>query len=56
MKRIVMLTGDNLRTAQAVAREVGITEVHAELMPEEKLELIRVIQREGYTTAMVGTV
>ncbi|WP_319477961.1 HAD-IC family P-type ATPase [Marispirochaeta aestuarii] len=54
MKRIVMLTGDNLRTAQAVAREVGITEVHAELMPEEKLELIRVIQREGYTTAMVG--
>ena len=54
VKRIVMLTGDNLRTAQAVAREVGITEVHAELMPEEKLELIRAIQKEGYTTAMVG--
>ena len=54
VKRIVMLTGDNRHTAQALARKVGITEVYAELLPEEKLEQIRTLQREGYTTAMVG--
>ncbi|ORC38388.1 copper-translocating P-type ATPase [Marispirochaeta aestuarii] len=54
VKRIVMLTGDNRRTAQAVARQVGITEVHAELLPEEKLAHIRALQEEGFTTAMVG--
>jgi Cd2+/Zn2+-exporting ATPase len=54
VKRIVMLTGDNRHSAEAVARKVGITEVHAELLPEEKLKLIQEIQAEGYTTAMVG--
>ena len=54
LKRIVMLTGDDERTAQAIAREAGITEVHAGLLPEDKLRHIRQLQREGHTVAMVG--
>lgn len=51
---LVMLTGDNRVTAQAIAREVGIDEVHAELLPENKVEkLEEVIARYG-TVAMVG--
>jgi Cd2+/Zn2+-exporting ATPase len=52
--RIVMLTGDDERTAQAIAREAGITEVRASLLPEDKLQAIRGLQREGYTVAMLG--
>jgi Zn2+/Cd2+-exporting ATPase len=52
--RLVMLTGDDLRTAQAIAAEAGITEVHAGLLPEHKLELIRRLQAEGHVVAMVG--
>lgn len=52
--RVVMLTGDAPRTAQAVANEVGIAEVRAGLLPEDKLEHIRQIQREGHVVAMVG--
>lgn len=54
VKRIVMLTGDNSATAEAVAREVGITEVRAELMPEQKLEHIEKLRAEGEVVAMVG--
>src|SRR5690606_15713883 len=54
LKRIAMLTGDDERTAQAIARQVGITEVHAGLLPEDKLRIIRQLQREGHTVAMVG--
>ncbi len=54
VKRIVMLTGDDPRTAQAIAKEAGVTEVHAKLLPEGKLEIIRKLQREGYVVAMVG--
>ncbi len=54
IERVVMLTGDNHHTAQAVADKAGIMEVHAQLMPEDKLAHIRQLQREGYIVAMVG--
>jgi Cd2+/Zn2+-exporting ATPase len=54
IERVVMLTGDAPRTAQAVADAVGITEVRAGLMPDDKLEYIRQLQREGHVVAMVG--
>jgi len=54
IKRVVMLTGDQEGAAQAIAREVGIDEVHAGLMPEDKLDLIRKMKEEGAHVAMVG--
>jgi Zn2+/Cd2+-exporting ATPase len=54
LRRIVMLTGDDRQTAQAIADEVGITEVYAELLPEDKLRIIRQLQSEGHKVAMVG--
>ncbi|MFO7536908.1 MAG: cation-translocating P-type ATPase [Chloroflexota bacterium] len=54
LKKIVMLTGDNARTAQAIAVEAGISEVHAQLLPEDKLDIIRQLQEDGYVVAMVG--
>lgn len=54
IERVVMLTGDAERTAHAVATTVGISEVRAGLLPEDKLEHIRQLQREGYVVAMVG--
>lgn len=53
VKRIVMLTGDNRSVAQVIADEVGITEIHAELLPEQKVELMQQLVRAG-KTAMVG--
>ncbi|CAA6671862.1 unnamed protein product [Spirodela intermedia] len=50
----VMVTGDNWRTAGAVAREVGIEDVRAEVMPAGKAEVVRALQKEGYVVAMVG--
>jgi len=50
----VMLTGDRRRAAEAVAREIGIPEVEAELLPEQKLERIRGLASRGRTVAMVG--
>lgn len=52
--RPVMITGDNQRTAQAVARQVGIDEVIAEAMPDEKVTQVRKLQAQGYRVAMVG--
>ena len=52
--RTVLLTGDNKATAQAVAAEVGIDEVIAEVMPADKAEVIRRLQAEGRTVAMAG--
>ncbi|MCK9514314.1 MAG: cation-translocating P-type ATPase [Pigmentiphaga sp.] len=52
--RVVMLTGDQHGAAEAIAREVGIDEVHAGLMPEDKLELIRKMKADGAHVAMVG--
>ncbi len=52
--RILMLTGDNRATAEAVASQLGLKEVHAELLPEQKTELIKGLQAEGRVVAMVG--
>jgi Cd2+/Zn2+-exporting ATPase len=54
VKRLVMLTGDHAASGQRVARELGIDEVRAGLLPEQKLEAIEEIQRESGPTAMVG--
>jgi Cu+-exporting ATPase len=52
--RIVMLTGDNRTTALAVARQLGITEVEAEVLPEQKAELVKRLREEGRVVAMAG--
>jgi P-type Cu+ transporter len=52
--RIVMLTGDNLVTARAVARRLGIDEVRADVLPAQKREVVRQLQREGRRVAMAG--
>jgi heavy metal translocating P-type ATPase len=54
VKRIVMLTGDNRATAEVVAREVGVDEVRAELMPEGKVAAISELIAQGHRVAMVG--
>jgi Cu+-exporting ATPase len=50
----VLLTGDNTRAAQAVAAEVGIEQVIAEVLPADKVDVIKRLQREGRVVAMVG--
>jgi Cu+-exporting ATPase len=52
--RIVMATGDNRATAEAVAKRLGIDEVHAGLMPEDKAKLIAKLKSEGRRVAMAG--
>ncbi|MEX2445586.1 MAG: cation-translocating P-type ATPase [Alkalispirochaeta sp.] len=54
VKRVVMLTGDSCSTAEAVAQQVGIDEVYAELLPEDKLTWIEQLRRDGFVTAMIG--
>jgi Cu+-exporting ATPase len=53
-RQVVLLTGDQRRTALAVAREVGIEQVVAEVLPEQKLAEVRRLQQEGRRVAMVG--
>jgi heavy metal translocating P-type ATPase len=52
--RIVMLTGDNPTTAQAVARRLGIDEVHAEVMPQDKGSIVKRLKAQGRIVAMAG--
>ena len=52
--RIVMLTGDNRRTAEAVARRLGIDEVKAEVLPDQKSAIVKQLQSEGRVVAMAG--
>ncbi|MDH7972545.1 heavy metal translocating P-type ATPase [Sphingomonas sp. AR_OL41] len=52
--RVVMLTGDNRTTAEAVARQLGIDEVEAEVLPDQKSAIVERLKREGRTVAMAG--
>ena len=52
--RLTMLTGDNEGTAAAVARELGLDEFHAELLPEEKVDVVRALAKEYGSVAMIG--
>ncbi len=52
--RIVMLTGDHRATAEAVARRLGIDEVEAEVLPEQKIAVVKRLQTEGRVVAMAG--
>ena len=54
VKRIAMLTGDNEATAQAIASQLGVDEVHANLMPEDKVKVIEALKKQGHRVAMIG--
>ncbi|WP_342429405.1 cation-translocating P-type ATPase [Neobacillus sp. FSL H8-0543] len=54
IKKIVMLTGDNVHTAELVANELGLDEFHAELLPENKVEYVKKLRSEGHVVAMAG--
>jgi Cd2+/Zn2+-exporting ATPase len=54
VQHTIMLTGDNTRSAAAIAREIGLTEFRAELMPEDKLIVIRDLVKEYEQVAMIG--
>ncbi|MFH5885982.1 heavy metal translocating P-type ATPase [Halalkalibaculum sp. DA3122] len=54
IERIAMLTGDARATAEVIAEETGITEVHAGILPEDKNDIILEMQQQGYQVAMIG--
>lgn len=54
IEHVVMLTGDNQRTASRIAQEVGVTEFHAELLPEQKVAVLHKLEAEYGIVAMVG--
>lgn len=54
IKKIIMLTGDNLFSAQSIARQIGIKEIKANLLPRAKLDWIKNAQKNGHKVAMVG--
>lgn len=54
VKRIIMLTGDNEVTARSIAGQIGITEYQANLLPEDKLNIIKRLRDEGEVVAMIG--
>ena len=51
---VLMLTGDNQQTAESIAKQAGIDEVHASLLPEDKLQIVKSLRDEGHVTAMIG--
>ncbi|TET88612.1 MAG: heavy metal translocating P-type ATPase [Sulfurovum sp.] len=52
--KVVMLTGDNATTANAVAKKLNIDEVHADVLPEEKANIVKMLQEQGEIVAMAG--
>jgi Cu+-exporting ATPase len=52
--KVVMLTGDSRRTAEAVAKKLGIDQVQAEVLPEQKAEAVKQLQAQGRVVAMAG--
>jgi Cd2+/Zn2+-exporting ATPase len=54
VERVVMLTGDNARVARAIAKQAGVDEFHAELLPEDKVRVIKQLKEEIGPVAMVG--
>ena len=52
--RVIMATGDGIATAKAVAKQLGIDEVHGEVEPADKLDLVSQLQSEGKVVAMAG--
>ncbi len=52
--RTVLVTGDNATTAERIAADLGISEVHADVLPKQKVEIVKQLQAEGRTVAFVG--
>ncbi|MHC4206759.1 MAG: heavy metal translocating P-type ATPase [Planctomycetota bacterium] len=54
IKKITMLTGDNHKVAKAVAEEIGVDDLKAELLPEQKLQFVKKLQEQGHLVGMIG--
>ncbi len=52
--RTILVTGDNTATAERIAGELGISEVHAEVLPAQKVEIVKQLQAQGWSVAFVG--